>query len=227
MENAFMTEDTIKYELKIIRKSVKYARLCIKKDLIVTLTVPVRYSQAQIRDLIERKSGWINKHLKKIALRSESIPKPGENSVLYLGEIYSVEHSNRGKKAFIVDSDKRIIYSGVTTSENSAFEDLLRNQARLIIEDKLRVFSLVYGFKFNRVYIKAQKTRWGSCSSRKNLSFNWKLIHAPESVIEYVVIHELVHTLIPNHGKEFHKSVADIFPEWKTAEKWLKSFSLS
>ena len=223
----YMSDNKKEYELKIVKRSVKYARICIKQDMTVSVTVPHRYSQLQIRDLIDKKSGWINKHIEKLKSRSESIPKPDENSVLYFGEIYKVEYSGRGRNAFIVDRDNHIIYSGVSPSENILFENLLRNQARLVIEDKLRVFSMIYSFSYNRVFIKAQKTRWGSCSSRMNLSFNWKLIHAPESAIEYVVIHELVHTKIPNHSKEFYVRVEEIFPEWKTARKWLRSFSLT
>src|SRR3989339_1618161 len=102
-----MSENTNEYELKIIKRSVKYARICIKRDLSVSITVPHRFTKLQIRDLIDKKSGWINKHLEKLKQRIESIPKPVENSVLYLGEIFKVEHSSRGKNAFIVDRDNR------------------------------------------------------------------------------------------------------------------------
>jgi predicted metal-dependent hydrolase len=78
------------------------------------------------------------------------------------------------------------------------------------------------GISYQRIAIRGQKTRWGSCSRKKNLSFNWKLIMAPGSVVEYVIIHELLHLKEMNHSKRFWELVARYCPGWRENKKWLK-----
>ena len=75
---------------------------------------------------------------------------------------------------------------------------------------------------FNRVFIKGQKTRWGSCSKQRNLSFNWRLVMAPLPVIDYVVAHELAHLVEMNHSRKFWALVEQIYPGYSLHRAWLK-----
>jgi predicted metal-dependent hydrolase len=77
------------------------------------------------------------------------------------------------------------------------------SEAKRILTTKLQFFSKRYGFKYNAVSFRYQKTRWGSCSSNNNISLNLKLLALPEDLIDYVLIHELVHTKVHNHSKQF------------------------
>ena len=74
----------------------------------------------------------------------------------------------------------------------------------------------------NRVTIRNQKTRWGSCSSKGSLNFNWRLMMAPAEVIDYVVVHELCHLIHPNHSKNFWNQVSAILPDYRVRKDWLK-----
>ncbi len=76
--------------------------------------------------------------------------------------------------------------------------------------------------RVNQIRIKDQKTRWGSCSSKNNLNFSWRLIMAPERVLDYVVVHELCHLTHMNHGKEFWALVESVMPDYKDCKKWLR-----
>ena len=78
----------------------------------------------------------------------------------------------------------------------------------------------------NRVTVRAQKTRWGSCSARGTLSLNWRLIHAPPEVVDYLIIHELMHRREMNHSARFWKLVAQACPDYPAAEQWLKNSSM-
>ena len=78
------------------------------------------------------------------------------------------------------------------------------------------------GVTYGKISIRDQKTRWGSCSSEGNLSFNWRLILAPPDVLDYVVIHELCHRKEMNHSKEFWALVESLMPEYKERRKWLR-----
>ncbi len=95
-------------------------------------------------------------------------------------------------------------------------------KAKKIIRERLRHFNAHYQFEYNRVNFRNQKTRWGSCSSQKNLSFNWRLILAPPEILDYVVVHELCHLKEMNHSKAFWKLVETQVPDHKKKRKWLK-----
>jgi len=94
--------------------------------------------------------------------------------------------------------------------------------ATYYFNERVTVNSRLIGVNFNRISIKEQKTRWGSCSSKGNLNFNWKLIMAPSFVLEYIVIHELCHLIYMNHSKDFWKEVERFMPNYELSEEWLK-----
>jgi hypothetical protein len=103
-------------------------------------------------------------------------------------------------------------------SNVSAAKELLRN--------RLRELSKRYGYEFNRVFIKQQKTRWGSCSAINNINLNLKLVLLPPRLMDYVIIHELVHTRHKNHGPLFWKELDRITGDAKGLSKKVKSFGV-
>ncbi len=106
---------------------------------------------------------------------------------------------------------------------SSAREYLTYKQAaeRLILK-KIAQFNQSYQFRFNRVSIRNQKTRWGSCSSQGNLSFNYKIIFLPERMIDYIVVHELCHLKELNHSAKFWHLVAQKIPRHQAIRKDLQ-----
>jgi predicted metal-dependent hydrolase len=78
------------------------------------------------------------------------------------------------------------------------------------------------GVTYGRISIREQKTRWGSCSSAGNLNYNWRLIFAPEEIVDYIVVHELAHRLEMNHSKAFYYIVESVLPDYRKAQKWLR-----
>lgn len=97
-----------------------------------------------------------------------------------------------------------------------------KETARKIIEQKVALFCKTYGFDCGRISIKQHKTKWGSCSKKKNLNFNYKLLFVPEPLMDYVIVHELCHIKELNHSPVFWKLVGYIFPNYKLARKQLK-----
>ena len=83
------------------------------------------------------------------------------------------------------------------------------------------------GVTYGRISIREQKTRWGSCSSAGNLNFNWRLIFAPESVLDYVVVHELAHRKEMNHSRTFYDIVESILPDYRISRRWLRDHGSS
>ena len=97
-----------------------------------------------------------------------------------------------------------------------------RAQARRILEEKCLRFARGMGVSYGRITIREQKTRWGSCSARGNLNFNWKLILMPEEIQDYLVVHELAHRIEMNHSPAFWRLVERELPDYRERRAWLK-----
>ena len=93
--------------------------------------------------------------------------------------------------------------------------------ARDIFTRKTEYYARIMGVTYGRISIREQKTRWGSCSSKGNLNFNWRLIFAPPEVLDYVVVHELAHRKEMNHSKAFYAIVESVLPDYRKWRRWL------
>lgn len=102
--------------------------------------------------------------------------------------------------------------------------ELLAERAREVFHEKTAYFAQKVGVTYGRITIRAQKTRWGSCSSQGNLNFNCLLMLVPEAVQDYVVVHELCHRKEMNHSERFWREVAKVMPDYKIHKKWLKDY---
>lgn len=101
-------------------------------------------------------------------------------------------------------------------------EKRYRNAARQQFESRVAHFHRITGGNYTSITVRDQKTRWGSCSSRGTLSFNYRLIFAPPVILDYVVVHELCHLTHMDHSKNFWNMVASVMPEYKECRKWLR-----
>ena len=98
----------------------------------------------------------------------------------------------------------------------------LREKARILLTERVQHFAPLIGVTYNQISIRAQHTRWGSCSSKGNLNFNCLLALVPMEVLDYVVVHELCHRKELNHSDRFWNEIAKIMPDYKVRKKWLK-----
>lgn len=108
------------------------------------------------------------------------------------------------------------------------YDDYLRykNKAYILVSDRIAYFNKFYKFPFNTINIKNQKTRWGSCSMKGNLNFNYKILFLDKKIRDYIIVHELCHLKEFNHSRKFWNLVAKTFPEWIEIKKELKINSL-
>lgn len=141
--------------------------------------------------------------------------------ITILGKSYTVIHLGNLPGGIILNDDKMIIYGGRTNLEHR-----VKNFLTFILKQKITELVLTTTKKinvtFNKISIKETYTRWGSCSSRGNLSFCLKLIFMEEKILEYVVVHEVCHLKEMNHSKEFWELVESLYPDWKNAKIHLK-----
>ena len=97
-----------------------------------------------------------------------------------------------------------------------------REQARIFVENRISYFNKIYNFEINRIAIKNTSRRWGSCSSKKNLNFNYKIIYLPPALADYLIVHELCHLGEFNHSKKFWALVEKTIPNYIEINKKLK-----
>ena len=106
--------------------------------------------------------------------------------------------------------------------QNPALEARYRELARAVIGQRVSYFAAKMGVTYGRISIRDQKTRWGSCSGRGNLNFNWKLVLMPPEVLDYVVVHELAHRKQMNHSPLFWAEVGRVLPDYESRRRWLE-----
>lgn len=136
------------------------------------------------------------------------------------------EHADWIYNAWLRQKDKQDMTQAREDEKNDPrlayLEKKYRNAARQYIYERVEYYLPYTGGTYTSIRIGDQKTRWGSCSSNKTLSFSWRLMLAPPRVLDYVVIHELCHLTHMDHSKEFWAMVASVDPDYKEHRQWLK-----
>lgn len=230
------------FTYEIIKSKRKTIAIQIYPDGKVKVRAPFHVTKIQIQSAVDKKSDWIRKRLLEIEetdplpVKEEPIYKDGA-SVLFRGREYSIkviwensfEGIPEGREKLGIHLEENYLIVKVRGREapcqpavQEAILGWYRACARIRILERLEYFNVQVREPFHQVRIKEQKSRWGSCSSKRNLNFNWRLIKAPDSVLDYVVVHELCHLKEMNHSKRFWSHVKAVMPEYETSRKWLK-----
>lgn len=199
-----------------IVRNVKYPRIEIKPSGEVRVIVPPGTDPGE---LVHLKRGWIEKKLGEI----EAVKKQFEglsDRLLLNGEFYEVV---TGEELLINPKFKVVVLPG---NNLGVLKRWLKGQLRKELDFKVRLFASIIGVKYRKVYIRFQKTKWASCSKKGNLSFNLMLMALPESLRDYVIIHELAHLREPRHTRRFWEIVKLYYSDYKKAEGELRRYWL-
>jgi len=219
---------TITYTVKRSLRA-RRVRLEIRPQTGLWVIVPRSYNIGQLSGLLESKVRWISRNLARFS-HLQSLPAKKElscgDTVPYLGrDLELVKRENQDSVDDVTLEGNMLAVSPVLFKNGIlelALERWYRTEAARLINERADKLSSNMGISYKRIVIRGQKTRWGSCSRKKNLSFNWKLVMAPQPVLDYVIIHELTHLKEMNHSKRFWELVAQYCPEWRERKKWLK-----
>ncbi len=193
----------------------------------LVVVIPHRCRPEDILPVMRAHTRWILDKLAKFGAPREPVNKElaSGDSIPYLGGALPLQITkNDGRETvFQLGAQSLVVSLGQANPPLGAMlEHWYRLQAARVIQTTLDQWSARMGLRHNRLFIRGQRTRWGSCSKKGNLGFNWKLVLAPQPVIEYVVIHELAHLQEMNHGKRFWALVEHHCPGWKAHKKWLR-----
>ena len=205
---------------QIIRSNRKTLSISINERAELIVRAPNRISDQKIQDFINEKENWITKNQSVIKARAEDTAKD-KNMLLYLGTLFPLKTDNDAKK---ISFNGEEFLAGLQNKEktNKSLKTWYKNKFKEVAVPRLFYFAEKHNLQVNQVRIKEQKTLWGSCSSRNNINLNFLLIMAPLKVIDYVIIHELAHTIHKNHSVNFWNAVEEIMPNYKEAKRWLK-----
>ncbi len=209
---------------KIIRSRRKTIALQITERATLIIRAPYNLRKKTIWDIVSKHEKWIEKKRRETEERNRKIqPRrfmDGEE-FLYLGKPYPLKIVNDGTPQLKFDG-------GFFLSQNArdvareVFETWYKKTAREIIPERVTLLSGKEELSYNRVRITNARKRWGSCSSKGNLNFSWRLIMAPLPVIDYVVVHELAHLVERNHSTRFWNKVGSLMPDFKIHKNWLR-----
>lgn len=213
-----------------IRVSLKAKRLRISVtpgDGLVVVT-PRGFDLSLLPGLLKTKESWILRHLEEAdrsRVRQNPLVLENGAQLPYRGGLLTLQvaFATRDVAAGRRDGILRVrlpVFSAETLRQ--VVEAWYRAEARRVITERVTALAARFGVAYGRIYIKNQKARWGSCSSRRNLNFNWRLIMAPPEIMDYILIHELTHLEQMNHSAQFWQLVAARCPDYRRCEAWLK-----
>jgi predicted metal-dependent hydrolase len=216
-----------KYDITVhivFRPRARRYLLGLRPDGAARLVIPRRGSEAEGIRFLERSEAWLLKRMTQ--WRSRSHPRqPWVEGVLFLfrGEKVGLRVQNGQDGLQLCFADQVISVPRALPDYRDVVLGHLRRIAERELPVRTRELALLQGIVVRRISVRAQKTRWGSCSARGTISLNWRLIQAPPHVVDYLIIHELMHRREMNHSARYWKLVAGAFPDYRRAEQWLKS----
>jgi predicted metal-dependent hydrolase len=184
-------------------------------EVVLPAHAPERAAASAVRELtpwIERRLSEGRRALAHVAERAGTVPYLGNPLVLIPQPGRTRAHRN-GEKLFVPEGDHR-----------PAVERLYRRLARAEIATRLDAAVAEIGSSYSGLSIRAQSTRWASCSAKGAMSFNWRLLLAPEPVLNYVVWHEVCHLDIRDHSPRFWALVESRYPGWREQRNWLRHY---
>ena len=212
----------------VVSKAARQSRLRVGPSGVEVIQ-PVGVGVEAASTFLRRNESWVLAQLERVsslhALRRPVRSQHGE--ILYRGALTPVRVEISETKAhgnLVRWSDGEIIVRRgleTRTPATRGLENWLRRQARSAIADCLPTLTARIQKRPGRVYVMEQRTKWGNCSSRGNLSFNWRLVLTPDFVLSYLVTHEVVHLAVPDHSAKFWLTLQSLCPEMERAKQWL------
>lgn len=204
----------------------KKLSITVERDRSIIVHAPNAASNDSIRQAVESKRQWLFEKINH-AQKFDSLPHPpgkelvnGE-SILYLGSVYQIELI-KDEYSGIQLLDKLSIPVAYKSNGGVFLREWYLKEANFIILPRVSKHAQELGVTFLNAKIVDNRYRWGSCTSKDNVTFNWRLIKAPMFVIDYIIVHELAHLLESNHTPRFWNIVRAKSPKAGKAKIWLK-----
>ena len=224
-------------EIKL-KKSFKAKNISIKIKPFegILVTVPMLVSFKLAEDFVKTKIKWINKNLSKVQKQEQSYTFFSANSSFktrsHLVNITSTELSKN--TVHIENTNVKVLISkklSISSEENQLYIrniilEIWRKEAKEYLPKRVKALAIDHNFNYQKLTIKNTKSRWGSCSFDNNINLSLHLMRISNELIDYVILHELVHTKVKNHSSKFWETLEKHCPNSKILDKELKKYSL-
>lgn len=188
----------------------------------LNLTIPVGLRQSDVDDFLLRHEGWLQSKLGKFS--AENPIRPG-GAIHVRGILHQIEHTGRLREPTKVTSRDGVLVlqvGGLEDHIGRRIAAFLKREARFELEARARIHAATIRKPITSISMKDTRSRWGSCSWDGNLSFSWRIIMAPDVVIDYLAAHEVAHLQEMNHGPQFWALCKRLCPRTEEARRWLK-----
>ena len=210
-----------RYITLALRRSNRARRIAIRVDPALggaELVLPADASESSGRAFVAQRAAWLLARLDRIPA---VIPFQAGESIPFRGSPHCIAHDPAARRG-VHRADNRIVVSGRPEHLARRLRDWLRREALAAIAPLAGAKSAMLDRRHGRISIRDQKSRWGSCASNGNLSFNWRLILTPDDVLNYVVAHEVGHLAHANHSPAFWAEVDRLTAHARPGRRWLK-----
>ncbi|MFT8313009.1 MAG: SprT family zinc-dependent metalloprotease [Clostridium sp.] len=218
-------------EFEVVFSKRKTMEISIAPSREIKVRAPLGIPKAVIRERVMEKAPWIVKKLYQFRnVKNEPLIREFINGevVMYLGVDYQLQidiksHINKAKVNLL--NDKIVVTINNENKENirKTMELWYREKVKEEIDKRINFYQKFFIMTPSEVKVKEQKKRWGSCTYKDALLFNWRCVMAKSEVLDYIVVHEMCHMVHKNHSKEYWKLVAFILPDYRQREQWLKN----
>lgn len=225
---------TTNIEFNVEYKKRKTLEISVEPPNIITVVAPINTPENILIDKVKSRADWIIQKLYSFKdMEYQRINREFVNgeSFMYLGRNYSLQ--------IIVDSEAKKptvklyhskFYVAVNKKDDSAIgkamEEWYRVKTKEKVEERIKYYQRYFTKTPSVVKIKEQKKRWGSCTSKDELLFNWRCVMSKSSVLDYIIVHEMCHLYYKNHSKEFWGLLYSIMPDYESRKEWLKNYGV-
>lgn len=211
------------FEIELTRKKIKNIYLRVQSDGNITISAPMRVSETAIESFVKSKADWITVRVSEAEKRVIREYKDGED--LYFFGVRLELNVIQGSKNRVCCSDgKVILYAKQSADRERLLNEWYREKLRERVTERLPEWELITGLKSSCWQIRNMKTRWGTCNvSTRKIYLNLQLAKLPYECLEYVILHELAHLKVSNHGPQFCAILDSFMPDWKKVKKRLNN----
>jgi predicted metal-dependent hydrolase len=192
----------------------------------VRVTIPRGGSQKEALNLANKNIAWLEGQWKKHQeTKSHDRSWNHGSEILFRGKPTSLVVVEKDSIRLVQFADEELAVDAVIKDIKPAVEHHLWNLARIELPPRVEELAAQHEFKYARLTVRNQSSRWGSCSPTGTISLNWRLIQVPPSVRDYIILHELAHTRFLNHSAKYWREVKRVCPDYRDAERWMKANS--
>jgi predicted metal-dependent hydrolase len=202
----------------------------------VVVTLPPYCSENRAINFVIEKELWIRKSLAKMAKTRQQLTifKPEKVFKTHVHHLRIQAHCKQTLRMDVKAETLTVYYPESVSVEHPRVQDFIRNaviktlrfEARNYLPGRTRALAEIHGFEINEIKVRNNKTRWGSCSGKNNINLNIHLMRLPQKLIDYVIMHELVHTRVKNHSAYYWGELEKVLPGARVLDKQLNKYHL-